>query len=152
MTFLKGLFKWAFISLGALALLGIIVGKEKSPPTSGITTSTVSSTRATSKAEPLRMSISAIEDAVEENEINIQNRIKAAGGVLVQARVKSVESIWGSPVIHFRGKNEFLDASAFLAGGDKDRAATLKKGETVTIICQTAKKVMGAALYDCRFN
>lgn len=103
-------------------------------------------------ASSLRMSIPAIEEAIEENEINLQNRITAAGGVQVNARVKSVESIWGSPVTHFRGSNEYLDVSAFLSSRDKDRAAGLKKGETVTVLCQTAKKVVGAALYDCSFN
>jgi hypothetical protein len=156
MRLIKGLLKWTFISLGGLVLLGMFLG-NKDTPQSGVGLSStqvaVASSPVQSKAaNRLRMSIAALEEAVEENEINLQNKIKAAGGVLVNARVKSVEAIWGSPVIHFDGKNEFLNASAFLSSNDKDRAATLKRGESVSILCQTAKKIMSVALYDCRFN
>jgi hypothetical protein len=156
MRFIKGIFKWTFISLGGLVLLAMFVESRDSSKTSVSSSNTqsalVSAASQPKVANPLRLSLSAIEDAAEENEINLQNRIKAAGGVLVSARVKSVESVWGKPVIHFRGKNDFLDVSAFLSSTDKDRAASLKKGDTVSIVCQTAKKIMGAALYDCSFN
>ena len=143
-----------FVILGGLFLLAAFLGNRgaQNPEASVTQTSRVTSTSAPPPANPLKMSIAQVEAAVEENEINLQNRIKAAGGILVSARVKSVEAIWGKPVIHFRGKNEFLDASAFLSSSDKERAASLKRGDTVLVLCQTAKKIMGAALYDCVLN
>lgn len=152
MRFLKGFLKWTGIAFLGLVVIGLIAdaGKDKSKPASLATPVTQSSTKP--PASPVRMSATAVEEAVEENEINLQNRVTSAGGLLVTGRVKSVEAVWGKPVVHLRGRNQFIDVSAFLASGDKERAATLRKGDGVTVLCQTAKKVIGAALYDCRFN
>jgi len=123
--------------------------KKGAPPSGQPSTQ---QTQPSSKANQLRMSVAELEDAVWENEINLQNRVNAAGGVIVTGRVESVEAIWGAPVLGLRGREEYLPTLVYLEKRDKDRAANLKKGELVSVLCKTTKNMVAATLTDCRFN
>jgi len=72
--------------------------------------------------------------------------------VIVTGRVESVEAIWGEPVLELRGRKEYLPTLVYLEKRDKDRAANLKKGELVSVLCKTTKNMVAATLTDCRFN
>ena len=135
----------SWIGKGVLGVAGLyIIGSLAGSPDGAVKT-----TVADKPTNPIRMTARQIDAAVNNNEIAIQKRVTDAGGIVVTGKVDSVEMVWGSPVIHLKGENPFLNISAFLSKADTDFASKLSKGDSVSVNCKTVKKIMGAALYDC---
>lgn len=148
---MKKFLKWCFFGFVGLMLLGMI-GREPKNSGSSSSASLTSAAVTAPKVTNLKMSVGQLESRVNENELAIQREINGAGGVLVSGRVDAVEKTFGIPVIHMRGANQFLPVFAHLARADEDKAAVLRKGQSVTLYCETVKRVMGAALYDCQLR
>lgn len=92
------------------------------------------------------------EAKVTENEIATQRAIAASGGIIVSGLVDGVESVWGQPTVKLVASNPYLPAHAVLKKSEVDRAATLKRRDRVHLRCETAKSVVGLALYECVFS
>lgn len=103
-------------------------------------------------AEPIRMTPAEVEAALRQNEVVMQQRIKAAGGLIVTGRVEGVETVDGRPVIRLRSSNPFMSVRAYPSSREPDLAAGLRSGQTVTLLCDRTALQAGVALHDCALH
>jgi hypothetical protein len=144
-------FKWVFYVFAGLFLVGLLAPKQE--------TGQVSSFVATPDppkppANPMKMTVGEIVQAVENNELRIREQAKAAGGIAFTGRVVGVEEgmLGSGVVVKIRSTNQFLPLHAYMQSSERRRAVDLNAGEQVSMVCQRPTKLMGAVLYDCLFR
>lgn len=144
---LKKLFKWAGIVVIGLIVIGIFVdGKEES---SGAATVAVDKP----EEPPVEVSPNALLKAYKDNEV-AANQMYKGKRLLLNARVASIEAGIGDEpylVLAAGGDFEFNRPQARLAKGEENVAASLKKGQTINLLCIGNSEVGGTPmLKDCR--
>lgn len=90
--------------------------------------------------------------AYEANEV-AADRAYFDKKLLVSGKVSSIRSGLGNkPYIVLASKNQFIEPQAHFKDSDGARAAELKKGQSLVLVCQGGGAVVGTAMFkNCRF-
>jgi hypothetical protein len=144
-------FKWVFYAFAGLFLIGLLVPKQE---TGGVASYVATSEPAKPPADPIKMTVAEIVQAVENNELRIREQAKAAGGIAFTGRVVGVEEgmLGSGVVVKIRSTNQFMPMHAYMQSSERRRAVDLNSGEQVSLVCQRPTKMMGAVLYECLFR
>lgn len=92
-------------------------------------------------------------DLYDENEVAADDKI-AGRKVEVKGVVQSIDKDFtGSVVVLLQSGNEFMPARLSMEDTEKSKAASLRKGQTVNIICDKMMFLIGSPSgRSCRFN
>lgn len=146
---MKKAFQWIGILAAVLIVIGIISGKDE--PTAS--ESAVAATPAAPPEPPQKVSASGLLKAYKDNEIAANEKYKGKR-LIVSARIGSTEAGMGDEpylVLNAGGEYEFSKPQAHLAEDQHGAAASLKKGQAVTLECIGNSEVAGTPmLKDCR--
>jgi len=158
---MKKLLMWVVIGLvGLIVLVAIFGGEEKSKAASRSADSTESTSEGKAKPKeesepPMQVTADELLNAYKENEVAANQKYKGKR-LMVKARIDSIAAgIGDAPflVLKAGGQYEFLLPQAHLASGEEAAAASLKKGQQITLLCVGRSEVAGAPMLgDCRIQ
>lgn len=137
----------AFV-VAIIILMGIIGGKSNT--TGGGT----DSTETTEAAAPV-LDVTATElfEAYQANEAAAQQQY-GDKRLRVKGTISGVDlDMADNPVVQLATPNQFMSAAAHLADGSKDKAASLTKGQSITLVCAKVTEVIGVPqLGECEIE
>lgn len=130
------------ILTAAIALLGLSACEASDPAT----------TQNTSVA-PTPVTALELAKAYDDNEAAAQAKY-GNKPLLVTGTVSAITLDFAdNPVVQMKGVNEFSDLQLSLAEKAKAQAATVKKGDQMTLRCESVSEVIGSPmLSDCTFT
>lgn len=142
---MKKFIKWAVIIFIALIVIGLIFGDDDATTTS---TSTDNATNETAEVVEAALPVTATElySAYEGNEVAADKQYK--GKLLeVSGTVDAIDSSIGDKaVVRLQTPNSFMSVQAQGDDAFTDAAATLSKGQQVTMICKGDGEVIGSPM------
>jgi hypothetical protein len=151
---LKKIFKWIVIVIVALFVIGLIVGTDDAETTAqtAVTDNSVDEPMVAEAPTETAIPVTAQQlfDAYDNNEIAADQQYKDKL-LQIDGTVASIDSdFMDDAQVQLATSNEFMSA---MASGDDEfnsAAATLSKGQAVTLLCRGGGEVIGSPmLNDC---
>lgn len=144
----KKIVKWIVIIVIALFIIGLIFGSDDAETTKTSTSSETVAEAPTETATPV--TAQEIFEAYDNNEVAADQQYKDKP-LLVTGTVSGISSdFMDDAQVQLATSNEFMDV---MASGDdtfNSAAATLSKGQKITMLCQGGGEVVGSPmLSDC---
>ncbi|MBZ1392289.1 OB-fold putative lipoprotein [Psychrobacter pacificensis] len=145
---MKKIVKWIVIIVIALFIIGLIFGSDDAETTTTSTSSETVAEAPTETATPV--TAQEIFEAYDNNEVAADQQYKDKP-LLVTGKVSGISSdFMDDAQVQLATSNEFMDV---MASGDdtfNSAAATLSKGQKITMLCQGGGEVVGSPmLSDC---
>ena len=147
---MKKIIKWIVIVVVALFVIGLIFGSDDAETTT--TTANTSSEAIAEAPTETAIPVTAQEifEAYDNNEMGADQQYKGKA-LLVSGTVSGISSdFMDDAQVQLATSNEFMDV---MASGDEafnSAAATLSKGQQITMLCQGGGEVIGSPmLSDC---
>lgn len=150
--------------LGGFITLLMVIGMIVAPPaerSSGLdwTTPATSAPKAEPPPAPVKPAFDKEVDAVtlwkayDANEVAADNAYKGKK-LKVTGKVQSIDKdFMGTVVLRLQSPNEFMATAASIEEEDAGKAATLRKGQQVAVICEGAGLLVGSPqLNECRIQ
>ena len=134
--------KWLWIVLAVIGLL-IIMAMAGGDDTEAGGTATAT------PSEPA-MNVSSVElaQAYETNEMAAQQQY-GDRSLAVTGTVQGIDlDLMDEPVLMLNGTNEFMNVQAKLADESHQAAASISKGDEVTVTCTELTEIMGTPMLD----
>jgi hypothetical protein len=150
--------KWGWgkrILVGFAGLLGLlfVIGLLAPAPQTNGTSAAVASTEGGSalpRLAPVKVTARELARAYEENEAAAQQRFGEHPLEVTGLITGITLDFADDPVVQLATDNQFMAAQAMLSDDSKAIAPTLKKGQTIVILCAGVGEVIGAPmLRDC---
>lgn len=145
----KGGFRWWH---GVLIALGVIlvVGTLATPYDEQAKKAEAEVVAAAPVPEDRQITSVDLARAYDANEVSAQ-QFANAGPLQVTGRVEAIElDLTDDPVVRLQGKDDYSHVSVYFDDSATDSAATLSKGETLTVVCTRVSEVIGyPQLNDC---
>ena len=156
MQALKKLIKWVLMFFGALVVLGIVVtacSGDKKSDTSPSNQPTAQEAPVPAEPEQLEtVTADQILNAYKNNEVAANQALKDKK-FIVTGTIDSISADFSDkPVIELKagGEYEFNQPRASLAEGEENKAASLAKGQRISMVCIGNSEVAGTPmLKDC---
>ncbi|TCB36841.1 hypothetical protein E0H82_03785 [Acinetobacter sp. ANC 4910] len=166
MQALKKFVKWVLMFFGALVVLGIVIASCSSDKTSNSSSSNQPSAQETQTAtdqsntesqpaEPEQLetvTADQILNAYKTNEIAANQALKDKKFIVTGVIHAISADFSDKPVIELKagGEYEFNQPQASLAEGEENKAASLGKGQSISMVCIGNSEVAGTPmLKDC---
>lgn len=136
--------KWPWIVGGVFALLIIIGMSGEDKPGAG----SPSAEQAAAPTPPIAVTAKELAAAYEENEAAAQ--LKFGKSVLnVTANISAIQlGIGDKPFLVLEGTNQFMGPQAQLDEAGQAQAATLKKGQKISLTCQKVSEVVATPMLE----
>ncbi|SLK06518.1 OB-fold protein [Novosphingobium mathurense] len=148
----KGLGKGCLIVVGAIVGLGILGAILSPDDKSGSSTASADNVAA-ADTPALEVTAKELAEAYEANEAAAQ--LKYGKRVLnVSATIANIQLDFADkPFLVLEGTNQFMGPQAKLDQESQAKAASLSKGQQVSLTCQSVSETVGTAMLDdCRIN
>ena len=146
---LKKILMWVGIVFVVLVVIGIFAGGKESP---NATSAESNSEQTVQEEAPIQVKASELLNAYKNNEVAANQQFKDKP-LLVTAIVESIEAgLMDEPYLVLKAGDqfEFNKPQAHLAKEDEAKAATLSKGQQITLRCIGNSEVGGTPmLKDC---
>lgn len=161
MQALKKVIKWVLMFFGALVVLGIVIASCSSDKTSNSTSSNQPAAQETQvaaeapPAEPEQLetvTADQILNAYKNNEVAANQALKDKKFIVTGVIHAISADFSDKPVIELKagGEYEFNQPRASLAEGEENKAASLAKGQRISMVCIGNSEVAGTPmLKDC---
>ena len=141
---MKKIVKWIVIIVIALFIIGLIFGSDDAETTKTSTSSETVAEAPTETATPV--TAQEIFEAYDNNEVAADQQYKDKP-LLVTGTVSGISSdFMDDAQVQLATSNEFMDV---MASGDdtfNSAAATLSKGQKITMLCQGGGEVVGSPM------
>lgn len=138
---------WIISSILVLIILGTAFGSGGNK-TSDAGSSSSSSATANAPAEAIKVSAAQLYSAYKANEISADDQYK--GKLLeVSGSVNSIGKTFNSPYVTLKGDTYFGDIQCMLRDSEQSKAATLQKGQQITVQGKNVGLTLNVTLSDC---
>lgn len=144
---LKKILMWVGIVFVVLVVIGIFFGGKESP---NATSAESTSEQTVQEEAPIQVKASELLNAYKNNEVAANQQFKGKT-LLVTAIVDSIEADFrDKPYIVLKAGDqfEFNKPQAHLAESNEDKAASLSKGQQITLRCIGNSEVAGTPMLD----
>ncbi|MEG0208785.1 OB-fold protein [Hafnia sp.] len=150
---MKKILKWIFYIFLALIVIGYIAEKDNKTKSSTSSDSSASSSQPSAIKEVYKTTANQLFNDYEDNEVAADEKMKGKL-IAVSGVVDSIDKDFtNSIVIGLRTSNQFMSARMEMEDSQKSTALSLKKGQKVTILCESMSRVIGSpAGRDCVFQ
>ena len=152
---MKKLLKWIAIAVVGLVVLGLVFGGngEKTASDGVNTADAVNAAEAPAEEAAIAVTASELLKAYKENEVGANQKFKDKKLTLA-ATVASIEADFNDePYLVLKAGGDmdmFNQPQARLAKGEIDKAANLKKGQKINLVCVGNSEIAGTPmLKDC---
>lgn len=145
--------KLLWIVVGLFVLLMVIGAMSGGGETSATGDATEEAEVAAPAAPPVEVTAQALEAAYQANEMAAQQQYGEAT-LLVTGMINSIQLDFSDdPYLVLTGSNPYMGPQAHLADNSKAAAASLTKGQQVTLLCDGVGEVVGTPmLKDCQLQ
>ena len=149
---LKKILMWVGIVFVVLVVIGIFAGGKESSNATSAESNSEQTAQTVQEEAPIQVKASELLNAYKNNEIAANQQFKDKS-LLVTAIVESIEAdLMDEPYLVLKAGDqfEFNKPQAHLAKEDEAKAATLSKGQQITLRCIGNSEVGGTPmLKDC---
>ena len=145
---MKKILKWLALSAIAIIVVSVIFGNNSSSNTNNSQQTAVDQT--TSAEPPIETTANELLKAYKENEISANQKYKDKS-IRISATIAAIQAdIGDKPLLSLKANDSFSQPQAFLADSAIEKAASLKKGQKVVLLCTGNSEVAGIPmLKDC---
>ena len=148
----KKILMWIGIIFVVLIVIGIFAGGNESSTTTNETSAETQSEQVVQEEAPIQVKASELLNAYKNNEVAANQQFKDKT-LMVTAIVESIEAgLMDEPYLVLKAGDqfEFNKPQARLAKSDESKAASLSKGQQITLRCIGNSEVGGTPmLKDC---
>lgn len=148
---MKKLLKWIGIIFVALLVIGLFAGKDDKASANAVTSAQAESASAPAEP-PVSATSGELLKAYKENEVAANLKYKGKP-ILLSGKVSDIQAGFNDKpylIMAAGGEYEFNRPQAHIVEGQEGKAAALKKGQSIKLLCVGNSEVAGTPmLKDC---
>ena len=142
------------IALSVFATIGLLawLGNDRAASVDGDTASAQSVSQASIPSPEIETTPDQLQSAYDTNEVAADNIFKGKT-VRIKGTIASIDKDFTDDVVlRLAARNQFMDVSATMIDSEKAAAADLRKGQPVTVDCESVMRIVGSpSASKCRF-